>query len=293
MSDNPVDPVDPVDPVEPVGAETVSRPVPELPELPDPLELPEKPARRARVAAVAASALLAVAVLGGAGYTVVAVNDADRDAGAPVWEFPEARSESEAEKKAAAPKGLAGMLVPYGTDGWAPGPDLGEYGSDTELSGQQATSLRKEALSGLPRTQRKRLEKVVDQQRITGIAMRSYLSTAKHSDDFTDEAVAVRVELSRMENRDAVREASRLRGAFFDALDVFRAGPKIKGHKNASCFLPPKDDDEKLESMLCFAYVGNVLVTLVADAAKPLDTKATATLFREQLDRITEPGKAI
>ncbi|MBX9364257.1 hypothetical protein K4G64_24355 [Streptomyces sp. WAC04114] len=272
-----------------MGAETVSRPVPELP---DPLELPEKPARRARVAAVAASALLAVAVLGGAGYTVVAVNDADRDAGAPVWEFPDARSESEAEK-AAAPKGLAGMLVPYGTDGWAPGPDLGEYGSDTELSGQQATSLRKEALSGLPRTQRKRLEKVVDQQRITGIAMRSYLSTAKHSDDFTDEAVAVRVELSRMENRDAVREASRLRGAFFDALDVFRAGPKIKGHKNASCFLPPKDDDEKLESMLCFAYVGNVLVTLVADAAKPLDTKATATLFREQLDRITEPGKAI
>ncbi|MFD5159466.1 hypothetical protein ACFWMJ_15540 [Streptomyces hawaiiensis] len=277
MSDNQVEPV------EPVGAGPVPRPVPEL---------PEKPVRRARVAAVAASALLAVAVVGGAGYTVVAVNGADRDAGAPVWAFSKARSESEAEKKAA-PSGLAGMLVPYGTNGWGPGPDLGEFGSDAALSGQQATALRKEALSGLPRTQRKRLEKAIDRQRIAGIAMRSYLSTTNLSEGFTDEAFTVRVELSQMENRDAVRDASRLGSAFLDTLDVFRAGPKIKGHKNAHCFLPPKDDDEELDSMLCFANVGNVLVTSVADGAKPLDTEGAATLFREQLDRVTEPGKAI
>ncbi|MDK1347500.1 hypothetical protein QNO09_30215 [Streptomyces sp. 378] len=271
------------EPVEPVGAGTTSQPVPEL---------PERPVRRARAAAVALSALLAVAVVGGAGYTVVAVNGADRDAGAPVWAFPEPRREAEAGKKAA-PSELAGMLVPYGTNGWGPGPDLGEYGPDTALSGRKATALRKEALSGLPRTQRKRLEKAVDEQRITGIAMRSYLSTTKLSDGFTDEAFAVRVELSQRENRDAVRDASRSRGAFLDALDVFRAGPKIEGHKNASCFLPPKDDDEELETMLCFGHVGNVLVTIVADGAKPLDTKGAAMLFREQLDRISEPGKAI
>ncbi|MFJ7178243.1 hypothetical protein ACIQXA_17975 [Streptomyces massasporeus] len=272
-----------MEPVEPAEAGTASRSVPEL---------PERPARRSRVAAVAASALLAAAVLGGAGYTVVAVNGADRDAGAPVWAFPKAGSGSEAEKKAA-PAGVAGLLVPYGTNGWGPGPDLGEYGSDTALSGQEATALRKEALSGLPRTQRKRLEKTVDRQRITGIAMRSYLSTTKLSDGFTDGAVAVRVELSRMENRDAVREASRVRSALVGAVDVFRPGPKIKGHKDASCFLPPKDDDAELETMLCFGHVGNVLVTVVADGAKPLGTKGAAMLFREQLDRITEPGKAI
>lgn len=292
MSDNrvepvepvePIEPIEPVEPVEPGGAGAVSQPLPEL---------PEKRGRRGRVAAVAGSALLAAAVVGGVGCTVVAVHGADRDAGTPVWVFPKAASESETEKKAAS-SGLAGMLVPYGTDDWGRGPDLGEFGPDVALSGQRATALRKEALSGLPRTQRKRLEKAVDQQRITGIAMRSYLSTTKLSDGFTDGAFAVRVQLSQMENRHAVRDASRLRGAFLDALDVFREGPKIKGHKNARCYLPPKDDEEELETMLCSAYVGNVLVTVVADGAKPLDTKGAAMLFREQLDRIAEPGKAI
>ncbi|MEU7718086.1 hypothetical protein [Streptomyces tibetensis] len=280
MSD---DYMEPNEPAEPVGTGTASPSVPEL---------PEKPPRLARAAVVAATALLAAALVGGVGYTVVAVNGADRDAGAPVWAFPKTRSEPEAEKKAA-PRGLAGLLVPYGTDGWGPGPDLGAYGPDTALSGQEATALRKEALSGLPRTQRKRLEKAVDQQRITGVAMRSYLSTTSLSDGFTDGAFAVRVQLARMENRDAVREASRVRSAFLGSSDVFRPGPKIKGHKDAACFLPPKDDDEELETMLCFAHVGNVLVTTLADGAKPLDTKGAAALFREQLDRITEPGKAI
>lgn len=253
----------------------------------------EKPVRRGRAAAVTASVLLAVAAVGGAGHTVVAVNGADRDAGAPVWTFPE--NKTEADDKAA-PSGLAGMLVPYGvhgTNGWGRGPDLGEYGSDAALSGEQATALSKESLRGLPRTQRKRLEKAVDKQRITGIAMRSYLSTTKLSDGYTDDAFTVRVALSQMDNRAAVRDASRFRSTVLDSLDVFRKGPKIKGHANAHCFLPPKDADRDLETMYCTAYVGNVLVTAVADGAEPLDTKGVATLLREQLDRIAEPGVAI
>ncbi|MFE7896276.1 hypothetical protein ACFU3E_01795 [Streptomyces sp. NPDC057424] len=280
MSDNQMGPE------EPVGPGAVSEPAPE----------PQKqPVRRGRVAAVTASVLLAVAVVGGAGYTVVAVNGADREAGAPVWTFPESRTAAGADEKAA-PSGLAGMLVPYGTygaNGWGRGPDLGEYGSEAALSGKQATALRKESLSGLPRTQRKRLEKAFDQQRITGIAMRSYLSTTKISGAYTDDAFTVRVELAQMDDRAAVRDASRLRSAVLDALDVFRNGPKIKGHKNARCFLPPKDADGDLETMYCSAHVGNVLVTAVADGAQPLDTKGAAMLLRQQLDRIAEPGEAV
>jgi hypothetical protein len=188
------------------------------------------------------------------------------------------------------------MLVPYGapgTNGWGRGPDLGEYGSDAVLSGEQATALRKESLSGLPRTQRKRLEKAVDQLRITGIAMRSYLSTTKLSDAYTDDAYTVRVELAQMDNRAAVRDASRFRSTVVDALGAFRKGPEIKGHKNAHCFLPPKDADGDLETMYCSAHVGNVLVTAVADGTEPLDTKGAAMLLREQLDRIAEPGEAV
>ncbi|MFI8189557.1 hypothetical protein ACIF8T_12280 [Streptomyces sp. NPDC085946] len=253
--------------------------------------------RRGRVAAVAASALLGLAVVGGTGYTVVTVRGADRDAGAPVWEYPKDRTGDDAEGRGGDARttpasGLAGMLVPYGTD-WGRGPDLGAHGADAVLSGTQATALRKEALSGLPRTQRKRLEKAIDRQRITGLAMRSYTSTTDLGWSATHNAFTLRVELARMENRTAVREATRFHAEFLDALDVLRDGPRIEGHENARCFLPPKDADEDLDSMLCSASVGNVLVTAVTDGAKPLDTKRAATLFGEQLDRISEPGKAV
>ncbi|MDN0194266.1 hypothetical protein [Streptomyces sp. S.PNR 29] len=256
----------------------------------------EPPARRGRAAAVATSALLGLAVLGGAGYTAVAVQNADRDAGAPRWEFPKDPVRDKKDDKDAAGKrstGLAGMLVPYGTGGWGRGPDLGAYGSDAELSGDQATALRKEALSDLPRSQRKRLEKEIDRQRVTGMAMRSYLSTDNLSYTYTKKAFTMSIVLARMESRAAARNNVSFQNEFLDALGVFRKGPAIDGHQNAHCFLPPKDADEDLESMFCSAYVGDVLVTATADAARPLDTKGAALLLREQLDRIADPGEAV
>jgi hypothetical protein len=252
--------------------------------------LPDKPVRRRRTAAVAACAVLAVAVVGGAGYTVVTVNGADRDAGAPRWEFPKDTVKDDAGKRST---GLAGMLVPYGTGGWGRGPDLGEFGSDAELSGDQATALRKDALSDLPRSQRKRLEREIDRQRVTGMAMRSYLSTDNLSYTYTKKAFTMSIVLARMENRAAARDIASFQNEFLGALGVFRKGPAIKGYKNARCFLPPKDADEDLEKMFCSAYVGDVLVTATADGAKPLDSKGATMLLREQLDRIAEPGEAV
>ncbi|MER5753130.1 hypothetical protein [Streptomyces sp. NPDC002088] len=248
-----------------------------------------KPVRRGRLAAVAGSVLLAGAVVAGVGYTVVTVDGADRDAGAPVWKFPKVTAE---EKKAATQQGLAGMLVPYGNDGWSRGPDLAEFGADVQLSGAQATALRKQSLSDLPRSQRKRLEQQIDKQRIKGMAMRSYYSRKASTYD-NDDIYAVSIVLAQMDSKAAVREMSTFQNEFLDALDVFRKGPEIKGHKNAKCFLPPKDADEDLDTMFCSAYVGNVLVTATADGVKPLDTKGVATLLRTQLDRIAEPGEAV
>ncbi|MFE3036151.1 hypothetical protein ACFXKY_31425 [Streptomyces canus] len=146
-----------VEPAEPVAAEQAVR----------------NPARRRRVAALVGALLLTAGVVGGVGYTVVTVDGADRDAGAPVWTFPKATPET---AKPVATTRLSRMLVPYGDDTWPHGPDIGEYGYDVELSGAHATALSKEALSGLPRTQRKALEKQIDKQRLKGISMRSYLS---------------------------------------------------------------------------------------------------------------------
>ncbi|MFI6037819.1 hypothetical protein ACIBBD_27290 [Streptomyces sp. NPDC051315] len=244
--------------------------------------------RPGRVAAVAGGVLLAGAVVVGAGYTVVTVNDADRDAGAPVWAFPK---DKPVEARSAGGTGLAGTLVPYG-DGWERGPDLGEFGSDRELGGAQATALRKESLSGLPRSQRKLLEKEIDKQRVQGMAMRSYV-LGPGSSFFTDQPVTVSVVLTRMESKAAVRDIATFQSEFLEVLGVFRDGPTIKGHKNAKCFLTPKDDDEDLDLMTCSAYQGEVLVSVNAEAVKPMNTKAVAALLTEQLDRVEEPGEAV
>ncbi|GCB48104.1 hypothetical protein [Streptomyces sp. NL15-2K] len=247
-------------------------------------------ALRRRIATITGSLLLAAAVTAGVGYTVVTVNDADRDAGAPVWKFPKTTAE---DAKATAAKGLAGLLVPYGTDGWTRGPDLAEFGSDAQLSGAQATALRKEALSDLPRTQRRQLEKEIDRQRVTGMAMRSYFNADPSSLSENEGIYTVSITLAQMESRAAVKDIATFQKEFLDALDILRKGPEIKGHKNAECFLPPKGADTDLDTMFCSAYQGDVLITATADGVEPLDTKGVAMLLSEQLDRIAEPGEAV
>jgi hypothetical protein len=247
-------------------------------------------ALRRRIATVAGALVVAGAVVGGVGFTAVTVDGAERDAGEPVWQFPPSTAD---EKKAATVQGVAGLLVPYGTDGWSRGPDLGRYGSDAQLSGAQATALRKESLSGLPRTQRRKLEKEIDRQRLTGMAMRSYLSSEASALGANTGTYSVSIVLAQMESKAAVKDISTFQNEFLDALEVFREGPEIKGHKNAQCFLPPKDAETDLDTMFCSAYEGDVLVTATADGVKPLDTKGVALLLREQLDRISEPGEAV
>lgn len=239
----------------------------------EPVAPARKPVRRGRVTAIVGSVVLAVAVVAGVGYTVITVDGADRDAGAPVWKFPKAGTD---KAKAAPATGLSAMLVPYGADGWSRGPDIGKYGNDAHLNGDQAAALRKESLSGLPRTQRKALEKQIDKQRLTGIAMRSYVSTDELSSVYTDKAAAVTIELAQLDNKAAVRGIAKFQNEFFDALgDALRDGPRIEGHKDARCYLLPPDADVKLDSMFCSALQGNVLVTFTADSAKPLQQRGS------------------
>ncbi len=244
--------------------------------------------RRPRVLRAVAAAVLALAVVGGLGYTAVAVDGADRDAGAPVWEFPERDAD---DHKAPAVSGLAALLVPYGSDGsdgFGRGPDLGEYGADVELSGARATALRKEELRGLPRSQRRLLERQIDKQHIKGMAMRSYLD-----DRYAREVSTVSITLVRMD-RDSVRAAAAGQNTLFDALgDALRAGPRIEGHKDARCYRPPKGTGDDLDTMYCYAPQGDVLVTAAVDGVAPLKAGEAMRLLKDQLDRIAEPGEAV
>ncbi|MFJ9816893.1 hypothetical protein ACIRU3_16765 [Streptomyces sp. NPDC101151] len=288
----PVEPPVPVDttaPVEP--AALVEPPVPVDTTAPvEPAAEASKPRRRGRIPAIAGSVLLAGALVAGVGYTVVTVDGADRDAGAPAWKFPEVTADKD---KAEARHGLAGMLVPYGTGTWTHGPDIGEFGSDAQLSGAQATALRKESLKGLPRSRRLQLERQIDRQRVKGMAMRSYFSGQSEAYLWNEGIYSVTIVLAQMEDKAAVRSISTFQNAFLGALGGLRAGPEIKGHKNAKCFRSPKGTEEDLDKMFCSAYVGDILVTVTADGAQPLDTDGVAGLVRNQLDRIAEPGVAV
>ncbi|MFI7299709.1 hypothetical protein [Streptomyces sp. NPDC050121] len=252
-------------------------------------------ARRAgRVVAVAGSVLLACAVVGGVGYTVVTVQDADRASGKPTWKFPAAAAEGDdkAGKKAgAAGSGLSGLMLPFGTDGYQRGPDLDEFGPDSEFSGPQAIALRKESIKNLPSASRRKLEKEIDKERIKGMAMRSYV--VGRPDYNTTDAITFDVTLSRQENRTAVHQSAKTFSGFLAATDVFRKGPKIKGHPDAQCFVTPKGEDEDLALGLCIAAVGDVLVSVTSEAPDPIDGTFVAKFFAAQLDRIDDPGQAV
>jgi len=275
------------------NSETAENPEnPETAENPEVLESPAPVVKKRfplrRVATLTGSVLLLGAVVGGTGYTVVTVQDADRDPGKPSWKFPKVA----ADQGTAEAKGLRGMLMPYEENGFAQGPDIDEFGADAELSGRQATALRKESPKGLPPADRRKLEKQIDRQRIKGVVMRSYLNANGYA-VYDDKVSSVSVTLTQMESQAAVRNSSTSEIEFFEALGIMRKGPKIDGHKNAKCFLSPKDKDEKIDWMFCSAYVGDVLVAVNASGVAPLDKGGIATFVAAQLDRIDDPGKAV
>ncbi|MDQ0831846.1 hypothetical protein QF032_003690 [Streptomyces achromogenes] len=255
-------------------------------------------ARRAgRIVAVAGSVLLACALVGGVGYTVVTVQNADRETGSPTWEFPRVpavaddKAGGNGKKEGAAGSGLSALLLPYGTDGYQPGPDLAEFGPDAEFSGAQATALRKESLKDLPNASRRKLEKLIDKERIKGVAMRSY--AVDWSDYNIKDTITLDVTLSRQENPTAVRRSATAFNGFVTAMDVFRKGPKIEGHPDARCFLSPKGESTDLGTALCTAAVGDVLVSVTSAAPEPIDGTFVAKFFAKQLDRIDDPGQAV
>ncbi|MFD4502050.1 hypothetical protein [Streptomyces sp. NPDC058457] len=292
MSDNPETSVtpEPTPAQQPAAAEptlaepTAAEPAAPAP-APTPAPTPKRPRNPRRIATVAAVGVLVAAVLAAGAWTVVTVHDADRDPGAPVWSLPKAAKET----KAASATGLQGMLLPYGTDTYGRGPDMAGFGSDAALTGAQATLLRKESIKDLPRSQRRELERQIDRNPVRGMAMRSYVSRDEPGYPYTMEIV-----LAQMGNQRTVRSMAGVQKELLDALKVFRKGPEIKGYKDSTaCFLTPVGKDVKLDTMFCSGYVGDILVTTTATAAKPLDKQSAADMLRAQLDRIKEPGAAV
>ncbi|MFC8867883.1 hypothetical protein ACFUAC_09545 [Streptomyces sp. NPDC057148] len=256
---------------------------------------PPAPGRRGRLraAAVTGALLLTGAVVGAVACTAVAVADADRDPGVPSWARPQPTEDRTAA--AAEPGSLAWTLVPYRPDNWRRGPDLGEFGSDAVLNGDRTAALFKESLAGLPRTERKELEKEIDRQPVKEMAMRSYAFTMGENANRMAGAATMTIVLARMEDPSAARSVTTGRNELLDALDIFREGPEIEGYENAACYRAPSGsvDEEGLDAMFCSASTGDVAVIATAEGVQPFDADGVAALLKDQLDRIVEPGESV
>ncbi|MET9515313.1 hypothetical protein [Streptomyces sp. NPDC002994] len=241
---------------------------------------------------MAVISVLALGTIGaGVSFTVAEVSAADRTAPTREW----ASSGNPADDSAKSPKAprktggkLAQRLLPV-PDGYTPGPDIGEYGNDAELGERQAVALMQESAAALPRDLRKERLRSIDRMRVQGFAMRSYASD--------DSELVVEAQLVQMKPG-AARDRIRGFTAMVDAFDVLRKGPKIKGHKNARCYVAPKppageSGGERLGAMFCLAYEDDLFISTTSYGKQPLYAESAAELLRKQLDLVASPGEYV
>jgi hypothetical protein len=257
-------------------------------------ETPAPPRRSRRALTTGLVVLLALGAVGsGAGYAAIKLDEADRTAPTRVWQQPRPqktsdgpgdKSDGKGKGSGTGRDGLAARLLPM-PDGYYPGPDIKEYGNDAVLTGKQAVAVLKQGGRDLPSQQRRRHAASVDKLRVKGLGVRSYSTTYG--------GFVAEMNIAQLDNRKAGSDLSRFQRQFAEALGIFRKGPKIDGHRNASCFLLPKGPKKSLDMMICNAYEDNLLVTMTAYGTRPLDTKEAASLLKRQLDHVASPGEYV
>lgn len=250
--------------------------------------LPAPPGRARRLVLAALPFVLVLGAVGGAAaYTKSTVDGADRTVTTSVWAK---TGDKPAEDPAGGPDrgrattALSKLLLPV-PKGYRLGPDIGEFGNDSETSGKKATAAMKEMGRGLAGKQRRELDKRIDRLRIQGIAQRSYTSDAN---DLT-----VEIHISKMRDKKAVHDTYAGQKELMDSFGGFRKGPRIEGHKKATCYRMPKDGKDKLDGVFCLAYDGEAYVSVTANGSEPFSTSDVADLVKDQLDHIKSPGEYV
>ncbi|WP_165984876.1 hypothetical protein [Streptomyces sp. YIM 98790] len=250
-------------------------------------------------------AVLLVLGLAGGGALHVRSVVAGADRSAPVDHGVDALTGASENGAEEAPPGrshteLSALLLPY-PKYVHPGPDIGEWGNDAEISGEEATAMIKDSVAGMPRDYRRDFHDWADRLEISGVALRSYASPR-------DSTVTEIVITAYGSAADAEEHHERLTG-LVDDIGVFRSGPKAKDYPDARCHLQPQGEDmlrlldidpedvdlsdmeePELDSMFCTAVVGERHVLFRAYGGLPLPERKLAGMLTDQLDHLESPG---
>ncbi|SFC26097.1 hypothetical protein [Streptomyces aidingensis] len=257
-------------------------------------------------------ALAALLVLGLAGggllYTRTVVDGADL--AAPVEHGVEelAGASHRGDDGRSYPRGrdhteLSALLLPVPT-AYHPGPDIGEWGNDAEIPGEEATAILKDSVAEMPREFRKEFHDYADGLKLEGVALRSYASR-NHS--FVAE-ISITAYGS---DQGAADHHDRLSGLAGE-LDLFREGPTLDDYPDALCYLQPQGEEllrfldidpadvdlsempePELDSLWCSVPFGPYHVELEAYGVLPLAKKPITGLLTDQLDHLEAPGTFI
>ncbi|MEU4115429.1 hypothetical protein AB0F71_13145 [Kitasatospora sp. NPDC028055] len=178
---------------------------------------------------------------------------------------------------------LRDLLLPVPA-GYAPGPDEGGYGNDTELGAGQLTDEMDAELQQVPKDKRDKLRSYWQGLHVKGTGVRTYRN------DDGNLVIGLRL---RQFNQQEVQRINEYTAVFTGDTGIFRSGPQIPGHPEAHCYLMPAPPSAPIDYLECSAAEGDLLVIMSAEGVAPLPKDRIVALFTMQLDRLASPGASV
>ncbi|MBW5481674.1 hypothetical protein [Streptomyces bambusae] len=266
-----------------------------VPEAGDPAHLasPEPARGRRRTPLIAGG--VAAALLAAAGGTLAALSaTADRSSPTAYWTPADAGPQPAHTPAKVPANALTAKLLPV-PEQFKLGPDIDGGGNDFYVSGDKAMEAFKEARAGLSTTQRAERDKALAELKLKGVAGRSYQQDGAYS---REPRTTFEVQLTQADPQ-AVGAFSTFAKKLIELAGDDRKAPKIDGFPDAKCALvavseEQKDkEQEKIDSLMCVAVEGDLMVTFRAYGGNSFDSGKAAELFKRQLNHMKSPGESV
>ena len=174
---------------------------------------------------------------------------------------------------------LGDLLLPDPA-GVSPGPADQTFGQDTVLTRAQYQPFFNDDFGYLASSDRSRLGGLLDLGTLKGAALRSY----QLSDQLDMEIGLFQTSAARVVAGPAITQE------LANATGGFTGAATVTGFPKARCYKPPlAQAGDQLDYMDCEAVSGDLLVTVVAYGAAPMDTASVTGLLQLQLTRLGTP----